>query len=137
MSCDVSETVLNVTCIESPMIASYVDAFGILGVMPHVKVFCILKWLSHGTSYVSSMDYFGFSKSSMSKYVIEFFRVILYYKNNLVLEYLKPICRESALQMASLHKEVHGFNGMLGSIDCMHVFWDNCSIFKKGSTTSG
>uniref|UniRef100_A0A452YLB5 DDE Tnp4 domain-containing protein n=1 Tax=Aegilops tauschii subsp. strangulata TaxID=200361 RepID=A0A452YLB5_AEGTS len=33
--------------------------------------------------------------------------------------------------------EVHGFPGMLGSLDCMHWEWKNCPVVWKGQFTRG
>ncbi|XP_071714634.1 uncharacterized protein [Rutidosis leptorrhynchoides] len=35
------------------------------------------------------------------------------------------------------HEEIHGFSGMLGSLDCMHWAWKNCPVSWKGKYTRG
>lgn len=42
-------------------------------------------------------------------------------------------------KVTDLRKLVHGVQGMLMSIDCLHVFWKNCPVsqqcyFKNGKT---
>ncbi|XBJ09315.1 hypothetical protein VPH35_014411 [Triticum aestivum] len=51
-------------------------------------------------------------------------------------EYLQrptPADIQRLLQMG----EVHGFPGMLGSLDCMHWEWKNCPVAWKGQFTRG
>jgi hypothetical protein len=36
-----------------------------------------------------------------------------------------------------LHKEVHGFPGMIGSLDCSHTYWKNCPKAWQGSYKRG
>jgi hypothetical protein len=45
-------------------------------------------------------------------------------------------------RIAMLHKECHGVDGMLGSLDCMHTPWENCpkgwqASFNSGKETCG
>ena len=35
--------------------------------------------------------------------------------------------------ITTLHKAVHGVNGMFGSLDCMHTYWKNCPVAWQGS----
>jgi Plant transposon protein len=36
--------------------------------------------------------------------------------------------RADAYRVTALHKEVHGIDGLIGSLDCMHGGWKNCPL---------
>ncbi|CAN1298896.1 hypothetical protein LINPERPRIM_LOCUS23989, partial [Linum perenne] len=52
-------------------------------------------------------------------------------------EYLRKPNSNDVQRLLQLHSEVHGFPGMLGSIDCMHWPWKNCPVAWKGQFTRG
>ncbi|XP_047948855.1 uncharacterized protein LOC125194652 [Salvia hispanica] len=52
-------------------------------------------------------------------------------------KFLKKPTTADCQFMLQLHEQVHGFSGMLGSVDCMHWQWKNCPVAWKGSYTSG
>ncbi|CAN1244585.1 hypothetical protein LINPERPRIM_LOCUS6168 [Linum perenne] len=52
-------------------------------------------------------------------------------------EYLRKPNSNDVQQLLQLHSEVHGFPGMLGSIDCMHWPWKNSPVAWKGQFTRG
>jgi hypothetical protein len=48
-------------------------------------------------------------------------------------DYLRIPNQQDLQAINRLHTEVHGFEGMVGSLDCMHTFWKNCPTAWKGS----
>ncbi|XP_050217717.1 uncharacterized protein LOC126668570 [Mercurialis annua] len=44
---------------------------------------------------------------------------------------------EDVERLLHLHSERHDFPGMLGSVDCMHWKWKNCTVTLKGQFTRG
>nr|XP_043620014.1 uncharacterized protein LOC122591850 [Erigeron canadensis] len=42
--------------------------------------------------------------------------------------YLRRPTQQDVERITARHLEVHGFPGMLGSIDCMHSGWRNCPV---------
>ncbi|XP_071687045.1 uncharacterized protein [Rutidosis leptorrhynchoides] len=52
-------------------------------------------------------------------------------------EYLRKPNYYDIQRLYHAHAQLHGFSGMLGSIDCMHWAWKNCPIAWKGQYTRG
>ena len=52
-------------------------------------------------------------------------------------EFLKKPTTADCQFLLRLHEQVHGFPGMLGSVDCMHWQWKNCPVALRGSYMSG
>ena len=51
--------------------------------------------------------------------------------------YLRRPTADDCQSLMRMHETVHGFPGMLGSIDCMHWQWKNCPTAWRGQFTSG
>ena len=51
--------------------------------------------------------------------------------------YLRRPTADNCQSLMRMHETVHGFPGMLGSIDCMHWQWKNCPTAWRGQFTSG
>nr|XP_043633617.1 uncharacterized protein LOC122604817 [Erigeron canadensis] len=52
-------------------------------------------------------------------------------------EYMRKPTQEDVNRLTAKHLEVHGFPGMLGSVDCMHWPWRNCPTTRQGQYTRG
>nr|GEV68623.1 protein ALP1-like isoform X1 [Tanacetum cinerariifolium] len=52
-------------------------------------------------------------------------------------KYLRKPTSEDVVNIQQKHYNVHGFSGMLGSIDCMHWEWKNCSVSWQGQYGRG
>ena len=52
-------------------------------------------------------------------------------------KYLQSPTRANARHVSILHEAIHGFPGMLGSLDCMHVPWKNFPVTYQGQFTNG
>jgi hypothetical protein len=47
-------------------------------------------------------------------------------------KYLRRMLPSDARQVSAMHKEVHGVEGMVGSLDCVHIGWKNCPVAWQG-----
>nr|XP_043615745.1 uncharacterized protein LOC122587638 [Erigeron canadensis] len=52
-------------------------------------------------------------------------------------EYLRRPTEADIERLTAKHEQVHGFPGMLGSIDCIHWGWRNCPVAWQGQYTRG
>jgi hypothetical protein len=47
-------------------------------------------------------------------------------------EYLSKPSKEEIKEIVALHKHKHDIDGLLGSLDCTHIYWKNCPVAWKG-----
>nr|XP_043620267.1 uncharacterized protein LOC122592123 [Erigeron canadensis] len=52
-------------------------------------------------------------------------------------EFLRKPTQEDVNRVTAKHEAVHGFSGMLESVDCMHWAWRNCPTAWQGQYTRG
>ncbi|GKF17523.1 ALP1-like protein, partial [Tanacetum coccineum] len=52
-------------------------------------------------------------------------------------KYLRKPTLEDVVKIQQKHNNVHGFPGMLESIDCMHWEWKNCPVSWQGQYGRG
>lgn len=99
------------------------DALGRVGASIEAKVMIALKSLAFGVAPEAFRDYFSMSstlaKTSFNKLV---HHLPLLYQE----EYLRGPTKDDIRRILILHAERHSVNGMIGSMDCMHVHWKNC-----------
>jgi Plant transposon protein len=43
-------------------------------------------------------------------------------------EYLRSPTASDMAAINQLHRRVHSVDGMIGSLDCMHTYWNNCPV---------
>jgi Plant transposon protein len=48
-------------------------------------------------------------------------------------KFMRKMNRSDAHRVTELHLKQHGIDGMLGSLDCMHLGWKNCPIAWQGA----
>ena len=89
-----------------------------------------LKTLAFGVPYSTFIDYFQISNQFGMKLCREFDSAIraLYMR-----EYLRVPDKTDLQNINKLHRDVHGVDGMLGSLDCSHTIWKNCPKAWAGS----
>ncbi|VVA41701.1 PREDICTED: putative nuclease HARBI1, partial [Prunus dulcis] len=104
------------------------DAVGVLGLIPEQKLTAALRMLAYGTSAEQVDEIARMGKSTILKCLVRFYDAV---ENLYTREYLrKPTPRD--LQRLLQKAEARGFPGMIGSIDCMHWQWKNCSTTGQG-----
>jgi Plant transposon protein len=118
------QLVLNTCCLADPFIHDGTD------VVDKVKVLMGLKLLSYGVSASAFVDYMGITTGQLCfqkvcKCILE--SELLCCKLNRVMN------RRDAHLVTELHLNKHGIDGMLRSLDCMHVGWKNYLVVWQGA----
>ena len=101
-----------------PFYVSNVDATGKKGASLEAKVLLPLKTFAYGVAPHAFSDYFQMSKPLAGRCCEEFPEIMhrLYSK-----EYLSVPNECDIKDITNLHEKVHGVQGMLGLLDCMHT----------------
>jgi hypothetical protein len=121
----IADRLLNVLGNEDPFFTQRFDGLGKLGICPKVKLLFALKLIAYGISPSGFQSYFQMGLPTARQCLMRFIFVV---SNSVELQehYMRPITRQDALRVSNMHKQKHGISGMLGSLDCMHVWWKNC-----------
>ena len=118
-----------------PFFLQSADCFGKKGASIEARILLPLKCMGYGVPPHCFMDYFSMS-STLAKDCYNNFQdacVKLYLD-----EYLRPPSSEDLKGITRLHRSVHaGVDGMLGSLDCMHTYWDKCPVGWQGAFMNG
>ncbi|CAL2236484.1 unnamed protein product [Prunus armeniaca] len=104
------------------------DAAGVLGLLPEQKLTAVIRMLAYGASADQADEIARMGKSTTLEALVRFCDAV---ENLYTRDYLRrPTPRD--LQRLLQKAEARGFPGMIGSIDCMHWQWKNCSIALQG-----
>ena len=106
------------------------DAIGNIGVSFEAKLMLPLKTMAYGVPPHCFCDYFQMSSTMARECCIMFDKTI---RDLYQVEYLRYPTANDLVSITKLHKAVHQFDGMLGSLDCMHTYWKNCPVAWQGS----
>ncbi|XP_068344224.1 uncharacterized protein [Pyrus communis] len=105
------------------------NAFGVMGLLPQQKITATLRMLAYGTSTDQVDEIIRMGKSTILESLMRFYGAI---ESIYTAEYLwKPTNMD--LERLLKNAEMRGFPGMIGSIDCMHWTWKNCSSAWQGA----
>ncbi|GKB24806.1 ALP1-like protein isoform X1 [Tanacetum coccineum] len=101
-----------------------IDALGRNSIGPILKITSAIRQLAYGTAPDAFDGYLQIVERCSRECLDNFTKCIyiLY-----VEEYLRKPSLEDIEKTYALHEEKDGLPGMLGSIDCMHWDWKNCS----------
>jgi hypothetical protein len=89
-----------------------------------------LKTFAYGVPPHTFIDYFQMSPQYASDCCKHFAVVI---KHLYTTEFLRVPTPEDIRNILKLQKQVHGTDGLLGSLDCTHTYWKNCPKAWQGS----
>lgn len=113
-----------------PFYKEIVDGRGQIGVSFEARLLLPLKSMAYGVPSHCFRDYFEMSETIARTCCVEFNKTI---KALYASEYLRHPSPDDVRSLSKLHKSVHGFDGMFGSLDCMHTRWKNCPKGWQGS----
>ena len=116
--------------LQDPFFTRGTDGTGALGASLEAKLLLPLKCMAYGVPPHTFRDYFQMSATLAKTCCKKFYKVVVKLYQ---FEYLRMPTSEDLNNITKLHKEVHGVDGMFGSLDCMHTWWKNCPVAWKGS----
>nr|XP_043611840.1 uncharacterized protein LOC122583509 [Erigeron canadensis] len=93
-----------------------------------------IRQLAYGANPDQLDEYLHMGRATSMECLNNFCKCVYYLYHN---EYLRKPISEDVQRLVSKHEQVHGFPGMLGSIDCMHWGWRNCPVAWQGQYTRG
>ncbi|XP_047949981.1 uncharacterized protein LOC125195788 [Salvia hispanica] len=99
------------------------DAAGKPGHTPIQKCTATIRQLAYGGPTDMFDEYLHIGEFSAVECLLEFCAGVRSIFGD---EYLRCPSPEDCQRLINMHGSVHGFPGMLGSIDCMHWEWRNC-----------
>jgi Plant transposon protein len=101
------------------------DKFGNEGASMEAKVLLPIRTLAYGVGDHCFMDVYQMSPAMAQTCCTTFCRVIPQLFGE---DYMSLPTAADLGAITALHKRVHGVNGMLGSLDCMHTYWKSCPV---------
>lgn len=107
------------------------DARGQPSISHIVKLVAAQKLICYGVSFTAFQDYFQMGESTARMCMSELCRGIV--QSPAIADvYLRRPTKPDAKRIVELHKDVHGIDGMLGSLDVTKVHWANCPTALNG-----
>ena len=89
-----------------------------------------LKQLAYGCAPAAFLDYFQMGETTARDSLKIFCKAVV--SSHLKETYLRPMTRDDAIRISRMHEEEFGVAGIMGCLDCMHVYWRNCPMAWQG-----
>ncbi|KAI3509156.1 hypothetical protein L1887_24191 [Cichorium endivia] len=118
----------------SEYISQRPDARGVEGFTPIQKCACAVRQLACGSVGDSWDEYFQMSERTTRETLEEFCRCVIEVYGP---RYLRKPTFSDVQALYAHQANVHGFPGMLGSLDCLHWSWTTCPSAWHGQFTRG
>ncbi|XP_071740309.1 uncharacterized protein [Rutidosis leptorrhynchoides] len=110
------------------------DAAGLLGFNIVQKVTSTIRQLAYATSAELFDECLHMGKQTAYDCLNNYCKCVFHLYAT---EYLRKPTAQDVQLLTTKHAQIHGFPGMLGSLDCMHWRWRNCPQRWKGHYTRG
>ncbi|XP_071708663.1 protein ALP1-like [Rutidosis leptorrhynchoides] len=103
-------------------------------ISPHLKITAALRQLAYGYTLDALDEYLQMSERVGRESLLNFTMCIIDLYNS---DYLREPSLHDIQRLYEGHERIHGFPGMLGSIDCMHWAWAKCPVAWRGQYMRG
>ena len=100
-------------------------------IYPEVKVLMALKCVAFGVAPIAFCDHFQMGDSAGRACLKNLCHVIAK-GQPLRQKYLRKMTKSDARKVGELHQREFGIPGIMGCLDCMHVYWKNCPAAWQG-----
>lgn len=101
------------------------------GIYPEAKVMIALKQLACGCAPTAFLDcYFQMGETTGRECLKKFCQAIVH--SNLKQRCLQKMTREDAKRVSQLHEDEFTVPGVMGCLDCVHVYWRTCPMAWQG-----
>lgn len=126
------QRIIQICARSDPFFTEIQDVSGQYGIAPEAKILIALKQVAYGCSPNAFRDYFQMSEGTARQSLLKVSRIISS-DEELTSVFSRRMTRSDARRVSLMHEAQHGVQGMLGSLDCMHVCWKNCPVAWQGS----
>ncbi|XP_071704411.1 uncharacterized protein [Rutidosis leptorrhynchoides] len=110
------------------------DTTGLLGFNVFQKCTSTIRQLAYGTAPDAFDEHLHMGQQTSYDCLNNFCKSVIHLYGS---EYMRKPTPQDVARLISAHAELHGFPGMLGSLDCMHWAWKNCPYKYKVHYTRG